>query len=85
MCCQILFTTRYLIISTRPTHQPFSFQDRPRYIRLQKGYESASDEGEVPLVLGEGEDRDADVAEDEVLRQEVDELEEVLGAHPGLV
>ena len=36
-------------------------------------------------MLGEGEEGNADVAEDEVLRQEVDELEEVLGAHSGLV
>ena len=36
-------------------------------------------------MFGEGEERDSDVAEDEVLREEVDELEEVLGAHPGLV
>ena len=59
--------------------------DNHRCSHPRKGYESAADEGEVPLMLGEGEQRHADVAEDEVLREEVDELEEVFGAHPGLV
>ena len=67
-------------VNHSPTVPDTHFNSQPR-----KGYESAADEGEVPLVLGEGEERDADVAEDEVLREKVDELEEVLGAHPGLV
>lgn len=47
---------------------------------MLKGYKSGEDEAGVKVVLGEGEHGDSDVAEDEVLGQEVEEFEQTLGA-----
>jgi len=47
-----------------------------------KGYKCCNDEANVKVVLGEGEHRDADVAEDEILGQKVEELEKLLSSSP---
>lgn len=49
-------------------------------INLRDTYESRQNEPRIKVMLGKCEHRNADVGEDEVLRQEIEQLEYLLGA-----
>ena len=68
----------------RDLHSSPKIEDERERVDVQKatqenGNEGPNDVERVKVMLGEGEHRDADVGEDEVLSHEVEKIEEALG------